>query len=274
MIKSLFRFDREDIPVVALAIHHGHELPPELEENCGISPAERLREEDPYTGLIAAEYPNHIVVQTSRFAIDLNRGEDKCIYLQPEDCWGLEVRKTRLDGVLVHKLRESYRDWYAVVAFHIDRMLARHSHLVIFDLHSYNHRRRGTGHPPEPPKDNPDINLGSSNMPQEYRSYLSRLQDLLTDIAMKRVPTDGIAHGSKLDCRIDIKFTGGHLSRWLHHSYPYQVIAVAVEFKKFFMDEWTGILDGSCFQFLSRGMSVQSGLWADEMIGLLKRGIG
>ncbi|MBM4404343.1 MAG: N-formylglutamate amidohydrolase [Candidatus Cloacimonetes bacterium] len=260
MIKSIIHFGCEDIPVVATAIHHGHDLPPELEESCGISPAQRLREEDPYTGLIAAQYPNHIVVHTSRFAVDLNRREDKCVYRLPDDCWGLPVRKTPLAAGLVEELHSAYRDWYALLAFQVERMLRKHRYLIVLDLHSYNHRRHGINHPPEAQQENPDINLGSSNIPRDQLFYLMRLQEMLKDSD----PTLGF-----LDCRTDIKFTGGHLVRWLHQMYPHRVIAPAVEFKKFFMDEWTGVLDESCFQRLSAEFIGLSRSWADETLDRL-----
>ena len=46
-----------------------------------------------------------------------------------------------------------------------------------------------------------------------------------------------------LDVRENIKFKGGYFSRWIHENFPNSVCSVAVEFKKFFMDEWTGMPD-------------------------------
>jgi hypothetical protein len=43
-----------------------------------------------------------------------------------------------------------------------------------------------------------------------------------------------------LDVRADVKFRGGHFVRWIHDRYPGAACAIAVEFKKTFMDEWTG----------------------------------
>lgn len=259
MIKSLQRFSREDIPVLALAVHHGHDLPPELEVNCGISPHQRLMEEDPFTGEIAALYPNHIVVHTSRFAVDLNRSEDKCVYQKPEDCWGLSARKVPLPDNVINALRVAYRDWYSLLAHHIDRLLIRHERLIIWDLHSYNHRRYGADLPAEPQDKNPDINLGSSNMPPQDLLLLKSLQQLLSETMITN-------NGRQTDCRIDVKFPGGHLVRWLHHNYPRRVIAPAVEFKKFFMDEWTGILDEQCFKRLCNAFVEQTGLWVNELM--------
>ena len=48
--------------------------------------------------------------------------------------------------------------------------------------------------------------------------------------------------GKKLDVRIDVKFTGGNFSRWIHRNFPDSACCIAIEFKKIFMNEWTGEL--------------------------------
>src|SRR5918993_546719 len=40
--------------------------------------------------------------------------------------------------------------------------------------------------------------------------------------------------------RENVRFCGGHLARWVHRRYPETGCALALEFKKVFMDEWTG----------------------------------
>ena len=49
--------------------------------------------------------------------------------------------------------------------------------------------------------------------------------------------------GQPLDVRENVRFRGGHLSRWVHAAFPGQACCLAVEVKKFFMDERTGELD-------------------------------
>jgi len=46
--------------------------------------------------------------------------------------------------------------------------------------------------------------------------------------------------GGGLDVRENVKFRGGQLSRWVHQRFGESACCLAVEFKKFFMDEWTG----------------------------------
>ena len=49
--------------------------------------------------------------------------------------------------------------------------------------------------------------------------------------------------GRQLDVRENVKFKGGRLSRWVHEQFPDTGCALAIEFKKTFMDEWTGLPD-------------------------------
>ena len=46
--------------------------------------------------------------------------------------------------------------------------------------------------------------------------------------------------GRHLDVRENVKFFGGNHPRWAHETFPGSACVIAIEFKKFFMDEWTG----------------------------------
>lgn len=222
------------LPLLATAIHNGHHLPPELLALSGISEADRLREEDPCTGEIAALFPNHIIVESSRFAIDLNRGPEKAVYLSPEDCWGLPARARPVPEPLLARLRGDYASWYSLLQYQIDRLLELHPFIVVLDLHSFNHRRGGPNAEPDPQETNPDIIIGRSNLLPKHHPAAEALCQRLNGQAYR---------GKALDCRQDVKFNGGYMSRWLNDRYPDRLICLAIEFKKTFMDEWTGELD-------------------------------
>jgi len=49
--------------------------------------------------------------------------------------------------------------------------------------------------------------------------------------------------GRQLDVRENIKFRGGQFARWTHEHFPDSGCVISIEFKKFFMDEWTGVPD-------------------------------
>ena len=47
-----------------------------------------------------------------------------------------------------------------------------------------------------------------------------------------------------MDVRENVAFEGrGEQTRFIHEAFPETGCAIAVEFKKFFMDEWTGLPD-------------------------------
>jgi len=231
MIDAYFHFGDFNLPLLAFAIHNGHRLPPELCPTMGIDEATCLREEDPFTDGFASRFANRVIVNTSRFAIDLNRNRENCIYLQPEDAWGLPVRSAPLPEELQDKLRGAYDNWYRLVEYQIERLLQNHSRLLVLDLHSYNHRRGGPEAQPDPQIQNPDIILGRNILPESCYPLIEKLRTRL----------DGAAFAEKaIDCRCDVKFSGGNFSRRLNRTYEGKVCCLAVEFKKTFIDEWTG----------------------------------
>ncbi len=242
MIKSFVELADARDPVLALAIHNGHAMHPALARNCGISEADRLREEDPFTENFAAAWPNRIVVHTSRFTADLNRAREKAVYQKPEDCWGMPVRIAPLTDSLLAELLDDYDQWHSLLAFTMNKLLARHPLLLVLDLHSYNHRRGGPKAEPDPQAQNPDIILGRNSLPEKHYPWVEKLQKRLNGTELNDL---------HLDCRVDVKFSGGHLSRRLHELFPGRVACLAVEFKKIFMDEWTGELDSSLQHSLS-----------------------
>ncbi len=234
MIQSKFHFSDSTSPLLALAIHNGHSLPEALVPYTYINEEDRFREEDPYTGSIAQHYANHIILETSRFAVDLNRRPEKAVYLNPEDAWGLNVRNGIVPHSILAGLRYSYQNWYTTLQYQIERMLAKHPVIIALDLHSYNHRRGGPDAPPDPQEKNPDIILGRSNLPEDYYPLIEKLR--------QRLDGQDLA-GRSLDVRCDVKFPGGYLPRFLNEHYPRRVICIAVEFKKIFMDEHSGVLN-------------------------------
>ena len=50
--------------------------------------------------------------------------------------------------------------------------------------------------------------------------------------------------GRHMDVRENVAFQGrGEQTRFIHEAFPETGCAIAIEFKKFFMDEWTGLPD-------------------------------
>ncbi len=224
---------RADSPVLTTAIHDGHAVRAALAGRFALGEAERLREEDPFTGQAAAAHPNHLIAHRSRFEVDLNRGEDEAVYATPEASWGLEVWASPLSRDEIQASLDYHRAFYRQARLTLEDMARRHERFVVLDLHSYNHRRDGPDGPPMDPETAPDINIGTFSMPRErWRDVLDAVTEVVADFDFA---------GRRLDVRENVAFQGrGALTRLVHETWPDQGCAVAFEFKKIFMDEWTG----------------------------------
>ena len=64
----------------------------------------------------------------------------------------------------------------------------------------------------------------------------------------------GIAPETVGKFRRFVKFGGGHLSRWVNDRYAGRGFALALEFKKVFMDEWTGVVDPQHLEALAAAL--------------------
>jgi hypothetical protein len=237
-------------PLVATAIHDGHAVRLEVGRLLALNESERLREEDPYTALFTDVAPTRLIGLRSRFETDLNRPREKAVYLCPEDAWGLQVWKTRPSpGVVARSLRY-YDAFYAYVDRLLSNLLKQHGYFIVLDLHSYNHRRGGPEAAAEDPAENPEINVGTGSAD---RRKWGPVIDLFKDRLMK---CDFL--GRQLDVRENVKFRGGHFPQWIHQRFAGAGLAIAVEFKKFFMDEWTGALDQTQFDALHGALQFAS----------------
>jgi N-formylglutamate amidohydrolase len=224
-----------DGPLLSAALHDGHHVREELQPWLAIDARQRQREEDPHTAFWTGLASTRIVARRSRFEVDLNRPLELAVYLRPEDAWGLSVWRDGLPEELVDRSRRLHVEFYAQLRRLIEDRLARWGRLVVFDLHSYNHRRGGPDGPHDDPLANPEINVGTGTMDRQRWSFLvDRVVHELREVDYL---------GRSLDVRENIRFFGGYFPRWLHESFPESVCAIALEVKKFFMDEWTGAVD-------------------------------
>lgn len=236
---------RGEGPVLATAIHDGHGVRADLADRFALSPAGRLREEDPFTGHAIAAAPNRLTAHRSRFEVDLNRDIDSAVYQRPEDCWGLEVWTSPLDEAAVEASRLYHRRFYAEVRRVLDEMAQDFPRFAVLDVHSYNHRRGGPDADPTPPDEAPEINIGTFSMPRDRWAHV-------VDPFIEELRAFDFM-GRRLDVRENVAFQGkGELTRFVHRTWPEQGCAIAFEFKKFFMDEWTGRPDPEALDAMQR----------------------
>ncbi|MDA0838516.1 MAG: N-formylglutamate amidohydrolase [Planctomycetota bacterium] len=231
MSMPLFEIQVGNSPIIAAAIHDGHDVRPELELLFKLGSDSRLIEEDPHTAYWASVSDNRIIGLRSRFEVDLNRPRDKAVYRKPEDAWGLDVW-SELPAHAVEESLSEYDRFYAIVKALLKDTVSRHGYFVVLDLHTYNHRRAGPNAEPADPDTHPEVNLGTESIDKSVWSGL--VQRFRSDLS----GFDFI--GRHLDVRENVKFKGGNFSRWIHETFPGKGCSLAVEFKKFFMDEWTG----------------------------------
>jgi N-formylglutamate deformylase len=245
---DIFQLESCEGPLIAAAIHDGHSVREDVAVRLALTSAERLREEDPYTAFWATVAPTRIVGLRSRFQVDLNRPREFAVYRKPEDAWGLEVWKH--GGLWAEEVERSlaeYDAFYAAVHELLSRAQKDHGRFVVLDLHTYNHRRNGPDAEPADPIDNPEVNIGTGSMNRRRWGHV--VDRFIDDLRATGV------QGRALDVRENVKFRGGHLSRWVHENFPDSGCSIAVEFKKFFMDEWTGEPDLACVEAIRNALS-------------------
>ena len=234
-----------DSPVIGTAIHAGSQLRRESLAIAGLSEAERLREEDPFTDRLIADFPNRIVVHRSRFEVDLNRARDGAVYLTPEQAWGLEVWASPPDEAHVATSLAYHDDFYRRMEGILSEVEARHGRFVLVDVHSYNHRRDGADAAATDQRQAPDINIGTFSMDRERWAFVvDPFIETLRGFTFR---------GRPIDVRENVAFLGkGEQTRFVHERFAQTGCAIAVEFKKIFMDEWTGAPDEEAIGELRR----------------------
>ena len=151
-------------PLVAAAVHAGHAVRDDLRERLAIDQAARLREEDPFTDEWTVIAPTRIVALRSRFEVDLNRPRDKAVYRRPEDAWGLNVWEGDLPESAISESLAEYDAFYEAMHDLLKRVEQECGRFVVFDLHTYNHRREGPTPRAADEGENPQVNVGTGTM--------------------------------------------------------------------------------------------------------------
>lgn len=220
-------------PVLATAIHAGHAVRPEVADRLALPEDVRRREEDPGTELFTDFGVARVIVRRSRFEVDLNRPREGAVYAGPDAAWGLDVWK---DGGppprVVELALDLYDGFYADLEELLSGMAERWGRFAVYDVHSYNHRRGGPTAPPDDPAGAPEINVGTGGL--DRRRWAPVVERFMHDLAAYPFLD------RRLDVRENVRFEGGHFSRWVARRFPEHACPLAIEVKKIYMDEWTG----------------------------------
>lgn len=236
MTESTWSLARGAGPVLALAIHDGHEVRPDVRRVMALGDAERLREEDPHTATWADVAPSRMVAIRSRFEVDLNRPRERAVYLTSEDAWGLEVWREPPAPDVVRASLGQYDAFYRALDDVLQDLRKTWDRFLVLDLHSYNHRRDGPHAPAAASSGNPQINVGTGTMLDRGR-WAGLVDRFITEMRAYDFPA------GPLDVRENVRFRGGNCARWIHGRFPESACVLSIEVKKFFMDEWTADLD-------------------------------
>lgn len=232
---DMFHLVAGDGPIVAAAIHNGHEMRPAVAELCALNDDQRRREEDPFTDVLAEAASTRLIGGRSRFEVDLNRRRSQAVYREPCDAWGLCVWREPLRQAIIDESIANYNLFYATAKALMRKLVAQHHRVVVLDIHSYNHRRNGPDQPAADPSTDPEVNIGTGSMDRAH--WAPVVDRFIADLKRHEVGS------RRLDVRENVKFFGGHFGASLHRSFPGAVCSIAIEFKKTFMDEWTGEVD-------------------------------
>ena len=241
---------RIDSPFWAFAIHDGQQIDPFIDPYINLNESERLREEDPFTAVMAELPMSQFIVGSSRFQLDLNRKIEDSVYLRPDQAWGLQVWKDSLPENIVTELYLDHKNIYQEIEEQIQETIDQYGYFVVYDIHSYNAKRNGSEEEVDT-EINPQINLGTTYVDPKWQPLIEQLMDFISKDSLYDGP---------IDIRENIKFKGGYLSQLINKKFGAYGCVLSIEFRKDFMDEWTGAPDlprvVSCKQLLMNSIQV------------------
>ena len=241
---------RIDSPFWVFAIHDGQQIDPFIDPYINLNESERLREEDPFTAVMAELPMNQFIVGSSRFQLDLNRKIEDSVYLRPDQAWGLQVWKDSLPENIVTELYLDHKNIYQEIEEQIQETIDQYGYFVVYDIHSYNAKRNGSEEEVDT-EINPQINLGTAYVDPKWQPLIDQLMGFISKDSLYDGP---------IDIRENIKFKGGYLSQLINKKFGAYGCVLSIEFRKDFMDEWTGAPDlprvVSCKQLLMNSIQV------------------
>jgi hypothetical protein len=213
------------LPALSAAIHNGSQLRGELLDNCLLDKKQRYYEEDPHTGSFISEQAITLIANDSRYEYDLNRSTDECVY---ETAWGVDVWKTPLSEKTTETSKAKHAQFYRIVAAIVEALQSDFGQCIVYDNHSYNFKRHER-------QDLPVLNLGTTSVKSEkwrpvIDAWLTQLQGMKVDGLEVTAAENDIFYGK------------GYLAAFCHQRYD-NVLVLATEAKKVFMDELTGEAD-------------------------------
>jgi N-formylglutamate amidohydrolase len=208
----------------ATAIHVSSRIRDELQPGLKISPEDRLREEDPGTDRFLESFPIQVIAADSRYEYDINREESRAIY---DVAWGVKVWEDPPNEEEKQISLAKHAEFHKLMDIVARYLTQLKGYGIVFDIHSFNYRRT-----PGDPDTKPDINIGTGPVNRDrfgdtINNFISSLKAITINGRYMRVAENEI-------------FSGGYLSRRLSSRNYNNLLVLAIEFKKIYIDEWTG----------------------------------
>ena len=250
------KIEHYNVPVIVAAIHNGGNLRADLLENCLLTQDERLFEEDPHTDDFIQDQPITFIGNDSRYEYDLNRDESECLY---EEAWGKPVWKTPLTDDQKAKSLEKHRQFFRLGTLLAESLRQEFGACLLIGTHSYNWRRRTEAHCPV-------LNVGTSTVTNpEWRPVIDKWVGELNKIEVEGMDIDAKEN--------DVFFGHGFCATYCHANFD-NVLVLATEFKKVYMDERTGESFPEVVQQLRVGYDKAIKQVTDEFMHVIKGDIG
>ena len=217
---------------IGVVMHAGSRMDPVFRENLLISEQDQFREEDPYMQSFITEFPFQVIARDSRYEYDLNRDPDDAVYPFDRPKYGMRVWKREFSKNELRAGELKHLEFYELMDILIRYMLERNPTAIIFDMHSYCYQREKKQDWYQDPK--PGINLGTKAVNRE--KFGERIDMFMEDLGGQ------IIENNEVRAAENEVFMGGYLSRRISREYYDRVLVLALEYKKIFMDEWSGEL--------------------------------
>lgn len=211
---------KQYVPFIATSIHAGSNFAKELETNCHLSKKERYYEEDPFTDQFISGLAITLVACNSRYAYDLNRMPENCIY---DQAWGKKVWKKPLDKSIKEKLLLQHQSYYRILKALLTQLESAFKKCYLFDIHSYNYKRIE--------RETPVFNIGSHFInKRKFKSDLNLFCELLNGISLPNID---------VNYAIDDVFYGkAYQAQFVSENFN-NTLLLPIEVKKIYMDELT-----------------------------------
>jgi len=207
------------VPYVCTAIHDGSNVRTELLGKIALDEYERWYEEDPHTADFIASMPITLVAHDSRYEYELNRKQP--VY---EEAWGKKVWKKPLSKKELKISAQKHENYYKVTHALIEKLEGEFGASLVYDVHSYNHKRWD--------RKVPVFNIGAEKIDnKKYAKYINNWKSELENIELKGVDVKAEIN--------DVFFGRGYNLEYITKNFK-NTLVLATEISKIYCDEETG----------------------------------